>query len=87
MLSGQITFWIDEIERYDLATGDSLTFRSIRLHRWWNDGDAVATLLWINVPVVEATSDFSAGRSLAHPRPNDGAPDAIDEQPEGEDVD
>jgi transcriptional regulator with XRE-family HTH domain len=76
VLSGRITFWLDETERYALQSGDSLTFRSTRLHRWWNDGDDSATLLWINVPVVEAMGESTAGREVAHPRresPHPGA--------------
>jgi DNA-binding transcriptional MerR regulator/quercetin dioxygenase-like cupin family protein len=68
MLAGRITFWLDETERYELAPGDALTFRSTRLHRWWNDGDETATLLWINVPVVEAMSEGAEGLEIAHPR-------------------
>jgi len=60
LLSGQLIFWIDEQEQYDLQAGDSLYFHSTRLHRWLNHGEETTTLLWINVPVVEplaATSD------------------------------
>jgi len=53
VLSGQLTFWIDEQEHYRLQAGDSLSFQSTRLHRWLNEGTETTTLLWINVPVVE----------------------------------
>ena len=72
VLAGGITFWLDETERYMLQAGDALTFRSTRLHRWWNDGGDSAILLWINVPVVEAMGDGIAGREVAHRRHNEG---------------
>jgi DNA-binding transcriptional MerR regulator/quercetin dioxygenase-like cupin family protein len=51
IISGSLTFWIEEAERYDLRAGDSLWFPSHRLHRWKNQGTAVAMLLWINTPL------------------------------------
>jgi DNA-binding transcriptional MerR regulator/quercetin dioxygenase-like cupin family protein len=53
VLSGCVTFWLDEREQYRLESGDALSFRSTRMHRWWNDSDEAACLLWINVPVVD----------------------------------
>ncbi len=75
VLSGQLAFWIDEREHYALQAGDSLSFRSTRLHRWWNDGSEPTTLLWINVPVVEASSVGTNRRGTArHRRSDHGAP-------------
>ena len=54
LLSGRLTFLIDEAEQYRLIEGDSLFFRSERSHRWWNDGDTAAIVLWINVPLVDS---------------------------------
>ena len=68
ILAGQLTFWIDESERYGLQAGDSLYFRSTRLHRWRNDGDAPTTVLWINVPVVEPPRSGLAKRAAAQAR-------------------
>lgn len=70
VLSGQLTFWIDESELYLLQTGDSLYFLSTQLHRWRNEGDTPTTTLWINVPVVEGpgTSSPATGRGTARPR-------------------
>jgi len=65
VLSGRLTFWIDGSERYDLEAGDSLAFRSTRLHRWWNEGHLTATVLWINAPVVDVASDGSDRRASA----------------------
>ena len=74
VLAGQLTFWIDESEHYELQAGDSLYFRSTRLHRWWNDGNTPTTVLWINVPVVEPTPAGVAQRGAARARrPDDGA--------------
>lgn len=53
LLGGCLTFLIDEAEQYRLTEGDSLFFRSERSHRWWNDGDTAAVVLWINVPLIE----------------------------------
>ena len=68
VLSGQITFWLDEREQYHLETGDALSFRSTRLHRWWNESDEVACLLWINVPVVDSGPSSPDGRGQAKTR-------------------
>jgi transcriptional regulator with XRE-family HTH domain len=68
ILTGQLTFWIDESEHYELKTGDSLYFRSTRLHRWRNDGNAHTTVLWINVPVVERAPTGAAERGAARAR-------------------
>jgi DNA-binding transcriptional MerR regulator/quercetin dioxygenase-like cupin family protein len=56
VLAGQVAFWIDEDEFYSLETGDSLYFSSTRLHRWRNEGESPATVLWINVPVVDGAN-------------------------------
>lgn len=69
VLTGQVVFWIDERIRYHLDTGDSLSFRSTRPHRWCNEGDTDATVLWINAPVVEAAGADPGERRAARPRP------------------
>jgi DNA-binding transcriptional MerR regulator/quercetin dioxygenase-like cupin family protein len=71
VLAGQLTFWIDEREHYCLHAGDSLSFLSTQLHRWRNDGDTPTTVLWINVPVVEASAVNAEGRHTARQRPAD----------------
>jgi DNA-binding transcriptional MerR regulator/quercetin dioxygenase-like cupin family protein len=68
ILAGQLTFWLDEREHYCLQAGDSLSFFSTQLHRWRNDGDTPTTVLWINVPVVEASATNVAERHTARPR-------------------
>jgi len=68
VLAGQLTFWIDEREHYGLQAGDSLYFRSARLHRWRNDGTTPTTVLWINVPVVETVPTGVAARGAARSR-------------------
>ncbi len=65
VLSGQLTFWIEEAERYLLEAGDSLFFGSTQPHRWWNESEMTTTVLWINVPVVEGTGDDSDRRASA----------------------
>ncbi len=68
VLSGQLTFWLEEREQYILREGDSLYFRSTQLHRWWNDSDEPVTVLWINVPIVEGDAIVPGARHRAHRR-------------------
>jgi DNA-binding transcriptional MerR regulator/quercetin dioxygenase-like cupin family protein len=68
VISGSVTFLIDESERYHLMEGDALVFRSERTHRWWNDGDATATVLWINVPLAQPSHDGHGNRARAGSR-------------------
>lgn len=80
VLTGSLTFWLDERHRYRLARGDSLAFRSTRQHRWRNDGAEPATLLWVNVPLVEASPEVRGGRETAasrgpRPVPEPASPD------------
>ena len=72
VLAGELTFWIDESEHHRLHAGDSLYFRSTRLHRWRNNGPTSTTVLWINVPVVEPAPAGGAERGTARPRRSDG---------------
>jgi DNA-binding transcriptional MerR regulator/quercetin dioxygenase-like cupin family protein len=67
ILSGQLAFWIDEHEHYLLQSGDSLYFPSTRLHRWRNESEQPATVLWINVPLVEPAR-AEEGRTAARRR-------------------
>ncbi|MEA2523210.1 MAG: hypothetical protein QOF73_437 [Thermomicrobiales bacterium] len=50
VLTGQLTVWLDQIERYDLREGDVLYFSSSRLHEWINPGSAQAVFLGVNTP-------------------------------------
>lgn len=68
LLSGQLTFWIDETEYYLLQEGDSLYFFSTQLHQWRNEGTTPAVALWINVPVVEKPADSLRKRRPARQR-------------------
>ncbi len=68
VLSGQLTFWIEESELYGLQAGDSLHFRSTRVHRWRNDGETATTVLWINVPIVEPAPGKAEERGVARER-------------------
>jgi hypothetical protein len=38
-----------------LESGDSLYFRSTQLHPWRNDSDTPTTVVWINVPIIDAS--------------------------------
>jgi transcriptional regulator with XRE-family HTH domain len=68
VLAGQLEFWIDENEHYNLLRGDSLYFLSTQLHRWRNEGTVPALVLWINVPMIEQATVIASGRHTAQPR-------------------
>src|SRR5271170_4571266 len=50
VVSGSCDVWLDEVEHYQLCTGDSLYFSSSQTHRWSNPYKQQAVLLWINTP-------------------------------------
>jgi DNA-binding transcriptional MerR regulator len=51
LLSGALTVWVGDDERYRLSDpGDALTFPSTLPHRWRNDAAQETRLLWINTP-------------------------------------
>ncbi len=50
LISGTLEVWLDEIEGYTLAPGDSLWFASTSGHRFFNPADREAVLIWVNTP-------------------------------------
>jgi DNA-binding transcriptional MerR regulator/quercetin dioxygenase-like cupin family protein len=50
VLEGCLQVLLDESERYDLAPGDTLYFRSTQVHRWHNPGATPARVFWVNTP-------------------------------------
>jgi DNA-binding transcriptional MerR regulator len=51
LLSGAVTVWVGDDERYVLdREGDALSFPSTLPHRWRNDASGESRLLWINTP-------------------------------------
>jgi DNA-binding transcriptional MerR regulator/quercetin dioxygenase-like cupin family protein len=50
LLSGLLTVWIGDSERYHLSEGDALSFPSTLPHRWRNEASGETRLLWINTP-------------------------------------
>jgi transcriptional regulator with XRE-family HTH domain len=56
ILSGTLSFVIEERDVYQLVPGDTLYFQSTQLHRWSNDGEELVSLIWINVPLVQQTN-------------------------------
>jgi DNA-binding transcriptional MerR regulator/quercetin dioxygenase-like cupin family protein len=50
VISGSCDVWLDEVEHYQLKSGDSLYFSSAQTHRWSNPYKLPAVLLWINTP-------------------------------------
>ncbi len=50
VISGSCDVWLDEVEHYQLKSGDSLYFSSAQTHRRSNPYKLPAVLLWINTP-------------------------------------
>ncbi len=50
VVTGSLTIWVGEDERYMLRAGDALTFPSTLPHRWRNNSREETRLLWINTP-------------------------------------
>ena len=50
MLQGSLDITLDETEHFTLEAGDSMTFASHRPHRFSNEGDKSASVLWVNTP-------------------------------------
>jgi transcriptional regulator with XRE-family HTH domain len=50
VLEGTLSITLDRHQQFDVETGMSLCFESARRHRWWNPGDVVTRVLWINTP-------------------------------------
>jgi transcriptional regulator with XRE-family HTH domain len=50
VIEGRLSIILDGREQFDVSAGSSLCFESSRSHRWWNPGDTVARVLWINTP-------------------------------------
>jgi DNA-binding transcriptional MerR regulator/quercetin dioxygenase-like cupin family protein len=52
MMAGTLEVWLDELHCFVLREGDGFSFESTHGHRWFNPGDTVAVLLWINTPPI-----------------------------------
>jgi transcriptional regulator with XRE-family HTH domain len=50
VVEGTLSITLDARDQFDIDTGMSLCFESTRRHRWWNPGDVVTRVLWINTP-------------------------------------
>jgi transcriptional regulator with XRE-family HTH domain len=50
VLEGQLRLRLGVREQYRLVPGDCAYYPSTLEHEWWNPGDAVARLLWVNTP-------------------------------------
>ncbi|HSF14222.1 MAG TPA: MerR family transcriptional regulator [Vicinamibacteria bacterium] len=49
VLEGQLEIWLDEMDRYVLEPGDTLSFQSSYGHRWLNPSKTTeAVLIWVN---------------------------------------
>jgi len=49
VLRGRLEIWLDEVERYLLGPGDTLSFNSSHGHRWLNPSPKEeAELIWVN---------------------------------------
>jgi DNA-binding transcriptional MerR regulator/mannose-6-phosphate isomerase-like protein (cupin superfamily) len=65
IISGTLSFWIDDGPAYQLNPGDALTFSSTRLHHWRNEGTEPVTLIWVNVPLAHQQDRSPNGRPAA----------------------
>jgi DNA-binding transcriptional MerR regulator/quercetin dioxygenase-like cupin family protein len=52
VLRGEVEFWLNELERHVVRTGDCLTFPSSLRHRWRNCGAGRLEMLWVNTPIT-----------------------------------
>jgi DNA-binding transcriptional MerR regulator len=50
VLEGKFEITLDETHEYLLESGDAITFRSRRPHRWRNPGESETLLIWVNTP-------------------------------------
>lgn len=50
VVEGTLSISLDGRDQFDIGAGMSLCFESSRRHRWWNPGDVVTRVLWINTP-------------------------------------
>lgn len=49
VLEGRLELWLDEVDRYVLAPGDTLSFQSSHGHRWFNPSPTdEALVIWVN---------------------------------------
>ncbi len=53
LLTGTLQFILNDSQVYQLEPGDSLFFHSSETHKWVNDGEEVASALWIYSPYRE----------------------------------
>ncbi len=53
LMEGQLEFILNDTQVYTLDPGDSLFFHSSEKHKWVNNGETVATALWIYSPFRE----------------------------------
>jgi quercetin dioxygenase-like cupin family protein len=73
VMSGRLSMWLDESEHYELQSGDALYFHSTQLHRWRNESDTPAVVLWVNVPLVETDERQATTRYVAQARSRHGS--------------
>ncbi len=50
VIEGSIDITLDAIETIHLDTGDSMSFASTRPHKYDNNGETVARIVWVNTP-------------------------------------
>lgn len=50
VVDGTLSITLDGRDQFDIEAGMSLCFESTRRHRWWNPGNVVTKVLWINTP-------------------------------------
>jgi DNA-binding transcriptional MerR regulator/quercetin dioxygenase-like cupin family protein len=52
VITGEVEFWLNEVERHVVQCGDCLTFPSTLQHRWRNIGSDLLQMLWVNTPIT-----------------------------------
>lgn len=50
VLSGELEITLEDTDTHVLGTGDSITFRSRRPHRWRNAGSEETVVIWVDTP-------------------------------------
>jgi transcriptional regulator with XRE-family HTH domain len=65
VLQGSLSIWLQGDQFHALNAGDTLYFRSNVPHRWANETDTWATVLWVNTTLP------SRPEAISEPRPGD----------------
>ena len=59
ILAGQLSFWLEPDEFYNLKAGDALYLHSHLKHSWKNEGSTTTSVLWVNSALPRNTESLS----------------------------